>query len=111
MRPRRHHILAATLLAVMTSACWSSSEGQPYQLYTHCGLEETSIEFDGDHWRAVGPEPLADGFGNPPSGFGDPTDLGRIWRTGPDTAVFVSSQGVRLDLERAAGPPERFICF
>lgn len=99
----------ATLLTTALVGC-SSMEPQPFELYTHCGLDRSLIEFDGSFWEAQGPGPLSDGSGNPPPGFGNPFDRGSIARTGIDTAVFVSSGGVRLELVRLDRRPDLVPC-
>lgn len=104
----RRALLVITFAFVL-SGCLT--EGEPYELLTHCGLEETPITFDGERWRAVGPGPLSDGSGNPPPGFSNPTDQGTIRRTGIDSALYVSSQGIPLELRRVEGSPPPFICF
>ena len=75
-----------------------------FELFTHCGIDWTTIEFDGESWRATGPGPLNDGSGNPPDGFGNAWDEGWIVRIGPDEARYVSSQGVPLFLHRMEEP-------
>ena len=84
---------------------------QPFTLYTHCGLGRTVIEFDGDLWEATGPGPLDDGAGNPPPGFGNPSDEGSIVRLDADRATYRSSEGVVLDLARLDERPDRGMCF
>lgn len=109
MRRIRQGIIAPACLVVAVLVGCSMSEPvnpQPFELYTHCGLDQASIEFDGTFWKAAGPGPLSDGSGNPPPGFGNPFDRGSIARTGNDTALFVSSQGVRLDLVRLVNRPD-----
>ena len=84
---------------------------QPFELYTHCGINRSLIEFDGEYWEAIGPGPLSDGSGNPPAGFGNPTDLGWIARTEADAAAFQSSRGVPLFLRRLDQQPDVGMCF
>jgi hypothetical protein len=57
-----------------------------------------------------GPGPLSDGAGNPPDGFDNPFDSGSIGRTGPMTALYVSSEGVRLELVRLPERPDLVPC-
>lgn len=112
MRLTRHAIASAPLLALSIVGCsWvAPAQAQPFELYTHCGIDRSLIEFDGSFWEATGPGPLSDGSGNPPPGFGNPFDRGSITRTSHDTAVFVSSDGVRLELARLDGRPDLVPC-
>lgn len=86
------------------------TDPQRFEVYTHCGLGRSLIEFDGSFWEALGPGPLSHGSGNPPPGFEDPFDRGTITRTDDDTAVYVSSAGVRLELARLAARPDLIPC-
>ena len=62
---------------------------QPYQLYTHCGIDEARI---GDHYfEAV--HPLSDGHGNPPPGWGNPYQQGTMTLLSPAEAVFRDRAG------------------
>ncbi len=82
-----------------------------FELLTHCGLDGTVIEFDGEHWEARGPGPLNDGSGNPPAGFGNPFDQGWIVRIDADEAGYQSSLGVPLFLHRLEELPEPEACM
>ncbi len=82
-----------------------------FELMTHCGIDRSAIEFDGHHWEAIGPGPLNDGSGNPPPGFGNPTDSGWIARIGANDAAYQSSAGVPLFLRRLDEPRELGPCF
>ena len=84
---------------------------QVFEIYTHCGINRVPVEFEGEFWEAIGPGPLSDGAGNPPPGFGNPSDTGWIARTGQDTASYQSSGGVPLFLRRLDQPPEADICI
>jgi hypothetical protein len=62
---------------------------QPYQLYTHCGIDEARIGrryFEAAH-------PLSDGQGNPPPGWGNPSQQGTMTLLSPSTAVFRDDAG------------------
>src|SRR5690242_11922651 len=63
--------------------------GRPYQLYTHCGIEWAKI--GGTFWRAK--QPLSDGSGNPPAGWGNPFENGTLVFLTPTTAKFHSPAG------------------
>jgi hypothetical protein len=112
---RSHHLPArdaAFAITIVLTGCSmvGSAEPQRFKLYTHCGLNGSLIEFDGDFWQVVGPERLADDLG-PPDGFGDPFDRGSIARTGLLTAVYVSSEDVRVDLVRLGERPDPPPCY
>ena len=105
------HTVGPLLSAVLAGcALLSPPEPQPFQLYTHCGLDRSLIEFDGDYWRAEGPGPVADELGAP-AGFGDPFDNGTIARTSTWTAVYISSEDVRLELTRLDERPDVLPCY
>ena len=76
--------------------------GVPYRVTvnTHCGLR--NVKFDGSEWGISGEL----GDGNPPSGFGNPTDSGTITLTAEDSAMWISHQGERRTLTRGAGLPD-----
>jgi hypothetical protein len=76
-----------------------------YSFYTHCGIEWTLI--NGHYWHAD--QPLSDGNGNPPPGWGNPFQVGTLTVIDQATAEFESSAGSvtfrRTDLTE---PP--FLC-
>jgi hypothetical protein len=61
----------------------------PFELYTHCGIDEAF--FDGRYYEAV--EPLSDGNGNPPPGWGNPSQDGTIRVVSATEASFHSDAG------------------
>lgn len=74
---------------VPTASVLDPAAAQPHQLYTHCGVVWT--QFQGVTWYAD--PPLSDGNGNPPPGFGNPTDNGTMRRVSTHQAQYVSSAG------------------
>jgi hypothetical protein len=78
---------------------------QPFTLYTHCGVIFT--DFQRVTWYAD--PPLTDGNGNPPPGFGNPTDKGTMQRVSAHEADYVSSTGRKVvfrdTLAPGASPP------
>jgi hypothetical protein len=64
-------------------------QGEPYGLYTHCGIQWARI--DGNFWRAS--RPLSDGNGNPPPGWGNPFQEGTLTLRDRTTAEFNSPAG------------------
>jgi hypothetical protein len=74
----------------------------PYRLYTHCGIEWARI--DGTFWRAR--QPLSDGSGNPPPGWGSPYQQGTLVFLNSNTAEFTSRAGdVTFTHTAHQGPP------
>jgi hypothetical protein len=92
-------------LAHNQPAARGQQRGEPYQLYTHCGIAWARI--DGRWWRAQ--HPLSDGNGNPPAGWGNPYQHGTLSLTGKGTARFDSAAGT-VTFERTARTNPPFIC-
>lgn len=94
---RRAALAAAALAAIGCGSQTASSArsvtaahaGRPYKLYTHCGISWAKI--DGMFWRAT--HPLSDGNGNPPAGWGNPFQNGRLVFVGRSKARFESPAG------------------
>jgi len=84
----------------VTRAAAAAGPARPYQLYTHCGIDEARI--GNRYFEAV--HPLSDGHGNPPSGWGNPYQAGTMTLLSPATAVFRDKAGhqVRFRLRRGA---------
>jgi hypothetical protein len=80
---------AARTAATATPAAASP---QPYQLYTHCGIDEARI--GNRYFEAV--HPLSDGNGNPPPGWGNPYQEGSMTLVSPTEAVFRDAAGHRV---------------
>ena len=107
MAVRRFASLAVALAA---AGCGSQTTtqaptGRPYQLYTHCGIEWAKI--DGTFWRAK--HPLSDGSGNPPAGWGNPFQEGKLVFVGPTTVTFNSRAG-SVTFERTVRRHPPLIC-
>ncbi|WP_052207419.1 hypothetical protein [Sinomonas humi] len=66
----------------------STKTATTFMLYTHCGVYETRV---GDTFY-VAAEPLDDGNGNPPPGWGNPYQSGTMTVDGP-TAIFRDDVG------------------
>jgi hypothetical protein len=73
-------ILAGIVLAV------GSATGRfgLYSLYTHCGIRY--VDFGGTRFYAN--PPLGDGSGNPPAGWGNPSEGGFVVVTDPDHLTY-----------------------
>jgi hypothetical protein len=68
------------------------ADAVPYSLYTHCGISEARIE---SSWYQAD-TPLSDGSGNPPAGWGNPTQQGWISRVSATEVLFKDSAGHRV---------------
>ncbi len=79
--------------------------GRPYWLYTHCGIQWAEIA--GTFWRAT--RALSDGNGNPPAGWGNPYQQGRLVIVGQRMARFDASPG-RVTFERTSRRKPPLIC-
>ena len=79
-----------------------------YQLDTHCGIRYA--DFNGKRFYAD--PPLDDGNGNPPRGWGNPSDDGLLILRDSDTAVFIDLSGNRADFSThpRSGVPIIEIC-
>jgi hypothetical protein len=86
-------------------ATTSVHRGEPYRLYTHCGIQWATI--DGRFWRAT--EPLSDDNGNPPPGWGNPFQAGTLTFRSDATAEFSSRAG-SVKFERTARTQPPVIC-
>jgi len=116
----------ATLLAIAVAGCASPARthagpghpGNPataaanasvsYTLYTHCGIRFAKI---GGRWFEAD-RPLSDGSGNPPPGWGNPSQPGSITMLSASVAEFRDSLGhvVRFHLvhpRAGANKPEQ----
>jgi hypothetical protein len=79
--------------------------GEPYRLYTHCGIQWARI--NGTFWRAT--RPLSDGNGNPPPGWGNPFQDGTLTLRNGTTAEFNSALG-SVTFKRTEGTRPPVIC-
>jgi hypothetical protein len=76
-----------------------------YALYTHCGIEWARI--DGVWWRT---EPLDDGNGNPPRGWGNPYDSGQLHIVDETTAIYSGGPDGNITFERTDLAEAPFFC-
>ena len=72
---------------------------RPYQLYTHCGIDEALI--GNRYFEAV--HPLSDGQGNPPASWGNPYQQGTMTLISPAEAVFRDSAGHQVQFRLRPG--------
>ncbi len=89
-------LMSACGTATPTAAPMTTStpSGVPFRLYTHCGIDEAKI--DDAYYEAV--QPLEDGNGNPPDGWGNPFQEGTMTLLPPDRAIFTDPLGHRVVL-------------
>lgn len=92
----------------MVSACAPASGlvSADYDLYTHCGIRH--IVLDGVVYLA---DPvLDDGNGNPPPGWGNPIQPGRLAMRADGSATFTSGSLVALFIPSDLSVAELPIC-
>jgi hypothetical protein len=82
-----------------TKAAAAVGSAQPYQLYTHCGIDEVRI--GNRYFEAV--HPLSDGQANPPPGWGNPYQQGTMTLLSPAGAVFRDSAGHQVQFRLRPG--------
>ncbi|GHG31297.1 hypothetical protein [Streptomyces zaomyceticus] len=71
----------------------------PFELYTHCGIDEARI--GSTYFEAE--TPLSDGSGNPPDGWGNPTQLGTMTLKSETEAVFTDDAGHEVKFRARPG--------
>lgn len=84
----------------------SSAQGQPYSLYTHCGIKWAKIR--GTFWQAE--HEMSDGSGNPPEGWGNPFQTGRLTFQSDRIATFTSTAG-QVTFRRTPKSKPPFLCY
>lgn len=77
-----------------------------FDLYTHCGLREVLIDFDGSLWAVTGHKPQ-------PRVLGDPLDYGAVSvdPTDHEAALYLSRIGLRVQLKRLADGIDLTTCY
>ncbi len=81
------------------TAAVAAGSARPYQLYTHCGVDEVRI--GNRYYEAV--HPLSDGQGNPPAGWGNPYQPGTMTLRPPAAAVFRDDAGHQVQFRLRPG--------
>ncbi|MER7723153.1 hypothetical protein [Streptomyces sp. NPDC096323] len=71
----------------------------PFELLTHCGIDEALV--GGTYFEAR--TPLSDGSGNPPEGWGNPTQHGTMTVTSGAEAVFTDDAGHEVHFRARPG--------
>lgn len=96
---RRRLIVLLSAFAWVLAGCGETGQpavpgvqpsGTAFELYTHCGINELKTD-DGRFFERVD-GPLTDGSGNPPPGWDNPYQSGRLVVT-EDVAVFTDGAG------------------
>jgi len=77
----------------------AAGPAQPYQLYTHCGIDEARI----GHRYFEAAHPLSDGQGNPPPGWSNPYQQGTMTLLSPAEAVFRDHAGHQVHFRLRPG--------
>ncbi len=70
-----------------------------FNLYTHCGISE--LKAFGNYYERIGGS-LSDGFGNPPVGWDNPYQAGRLSVLG-DKATFRDTRGHAVEFKVRPG--------
>ena len=79
---------AAPPIEASTGPTATAVPSVPYALFTHCGIYEARVQ----NTFFVTDQPLNDGHGNPPAGWGNPYQPGTITVTG-SMATFHDDSG------------------
>ena len=89
---------AAEQSNVSTTTTTTVASGVPFDLFTHCGIYEARVQ---DTFFAA-EQPLDDGNGNPPAGWGNPYQSGTITVEG-QSAVFHDDSGHTVTFHERPG--------
>ncbi|MFB8314147.1 hypothetical protein ACFC5T_37330 [Streptomyces sp. NPDC055961] len=104
-------VFAFGLVACVLTGCVKAGEGAevvrgtpsartiPFDLYTHCGIDEARI--GSTYYEAE--TPLSDGSGNPPEGWGNPTQRGTMTLESETEAVFTDDAGHEVKFRARPG--------
>lgn len=86
---------------------------QPTQivLYTHCGLQQTLIDFAGALWEPVGLPQGDGGLNAPPALVNDPQDRGTITLLTDDNAVYHAETGRTILLRAVGRSRDLMVCY
>ncbi|WP_329623305.1 hypothetical protein OG357_25205 [Streptomyces sp. NBC_01255] len=106
-----HIVFAVALVTGVLTGCTKAGPGAeavratpsgrtiPFELYTHCGIDEARI--GSTYFEAE--TPLSDGSGNPPDGWGNPTQRGTMTVTSATEAVFTDDAGHEVTFRARPG--------
>jgi hypothetical protein len=86
--------------------------GQAYDfaLYTHCGINDAPVDFDGSFWDAVYTPASVVEVANPPPGMGNPGQSGTMTLLDTDHARFTFTGGA-VDFTRHSGRKLIAVCY
>ncbi|MGW2558766.1 hypothetical protein ACWCXB_05850 [Streptomyces sp. NPDC001514] len=85
--------------AVVRRDAAASGREMPFDLYTHCGIDEARI--GSTYFEAE--TPLSDGAGNPPEGWDNPTQHGTMTLKSATEAVFTDDAGHEVTFRARPG--------
>jgi hypothetical protein len=113
----RTSTLGALSLIVLTSCVGGQTQvvasrtshaaARSFSLYTHCGIDELRV--DGKFYERAG-GPLDDGSGNPPTGWDNPYQAGRITVV-RSLVVFTDDRGHKEQFEPRKGATDfKHVC-
>jgi hypothetical protein len=97
--PAAHPATPGQPSTAAAKAAAAAGPARPYQLYTHCGIDEARI--GSRYFEAV--HPLSDGQGNPPPGWGNPYQQGTMTLLSPARAVFRDHAGHQVEFRLRPG--------
>lgn len=93
--PARSAVVEATTTeSSIPTESSSAPVAQPFDLYTHCGVNGALIN---DVWWEVSPA-LNDGNSNPPNGWGNPSQPGNLNFVDEQTAIFTGESSTGQEL-------------
>jgi hypothetical protein len=90
--PPPHATGLETVGAAKAVTAPTAAKPLPYDLYTHCGIDEARI---GNRYFQAAP-PLSDGSGDPPAGWDNPYQAGTMTLVSATEAVFTDASGHRV---------------
>ncbi|MEU4096852.1 hypothetical protein [Streptomyces sp. NPDC026673] len=93
---------AAVTSAVATAATTAAPTAIPFDLYTHCGIDEALV--GSTYFEAE--TPLSGGAFNPPPGWDNPVQRGTMTLISPTEAVFTDAAGHEVRFRARVGAHE-----
>jgi hypothetical protein len=80
-------------------------------LWTHCGLDQTLIDFAGVLWAPIAVPRGNGGVIAPPAIVENPLDRGTITLLGPGRAIYEAETGNVIVLRAVIGPRDLMSCY
>lgn len=87
-------------MAVLLAGCAFQPAGDPVEVMTHCGLAYPVIEYQGRSWKFEDPGTS----GNPPLGWGNPSDVIYVTRVQADRVTAIGPDGKQWELVQSNDP-------